>query len=130
MAMPMFGPDPLAEFDNLSDIMIVRTASSNLATAATVLDSSDTAHYKATQPLPTFDDKKILWQWEHVSTMKWQCVLSTVADYHGDKMVLEASSGQGAKTYQLLYVFPAAKMNHYLPLALYSLHSFKLQQVK
>lgn len=125
-AMPAWGADPLAGLENLADIMIVRTAGNSLAAAATVLDSSDTLHYKPVQPLPSFDNKKVLWKWEHNSGLTWQCALSTAADYHGDKMLLEARASQGGKTYQLLYVFPADKFTYYLPMALYSINSFRL----
>ena len=125
LAMPKYS-DPLAGLDNLSDIMLVRTLGNNLAAAATVIDSSDALHYKATQSLPTFADKKVLWKWEHTSSLEWQCALSRVEDYYGDKMVLEASAPQGGKIYQLLYVFPANEAADYLPMALYSLHSFRV----
>lgn len=118
--------DPLAGLDNLSDIMLVRTSGNNLAAAATVIDSSDALHYKATQSLPVFANKKVLWKWEHTSSLEWQCALSSVEDYYGDKMVLEASAPQGGKIYQLLYVFPANEAANYLPMALYSLHSFRI----
>ena len=125
LAMPKYY-DPLAGLDNLSDIMLVRTLGNNLAAAATVIDSSDVLHYKATQSLPAFANKKVLWKWEHTSSLEWQCALSSVEDYYGDKMVLEASAPQGGKNYQLLYVFPANEAANYLPMALYSLHSFRI----
>ena len=125
LAMPKYS-DPLAGLDNLSYIMLVRTSGNNLAAAATVIDSSDAMHYKATQSLPAFANKKVLWKWEHTSSLEWQCALSSVEDYYGDKMVLEASAPQGGKIYQLLYVFPANEAVNYLPMALYSLHSFRI----
>lgn len=125
LAMPKYS-DPLAGLDNLSDIMLVRASGNNLAAAATVIDSSDVLHYKATQSLSTFTNKKMLWKWEHTSSLEWQCALSSVEDYYGDKMVLEASAPQGGKIYQLLYVFPANEAANYLPMALYSLHSFRI----
>ena len=125
LAMPKYS-DPLAGLENLSDIMLVRTSGNNLAAAATVIDSSDALHYKATQSLPVFANKKVLWKWEHTSSLEWQCALSSVEDYYGDKMVLEASAPQDGKIYQLLYVFPANEAANYLPMALYSLHSFRI----
>ena len=51
-----------------------------------------------------------------------------IAFYHGNKLLLTAEAQQNNKTYQLLYVMPAMQADNYLPQAIYSLDSFKLNQ--
>ena len=108
--------------------MLVRTASNILMLAATVLDAADTTSFKATEALPVYENAKVYWQWQHGSPFIWNCRLSAHNDYHGNKLLLTAEAQQNGKTYQLLYVMPAAQADNYLPQALYSLDSFKLNQ--
>lgn len=96
--------------------------------AATVLDPADTASFKATEALPVYENAKVYWQWQHGSQFIWNCRLSAHNDYHGNKLLLTAEAQQNGKTYQLLYVMPAAQANTYLPQAIYSLDSFKVNQ--
>ena len=104
----------------------MRTAGNNLMLAATVLDPADTASFKATEALPVYENAKVYWQWQHGNQLIWTCRLSAHNDYHGNKLLLTAEATQNGKTYQLLYVMPAAQADNYLPQALYSLDSFKI----
>lgn len=129
MAVPKaFGKNPLADLPHTEGAMLVRTASNILMLAATVLDAADTASFKATEALPVYENTKIYWQWQHGSQFIWNCRLSAHNDYHGNKLLLTAEAQQNGKTYQLLYVMPAAQADNYLPQALYSLDSFKVNQ--
>ena len=129
MAVPKaFGKNPLADLPQTEGAMLVRTAGNNLMLAATVLDPTDTASFKATEALPVYENAKVYWQWQHGSQLIWTCRLSAHNDYHGDKLLLTAEAQQNGKTYQLLYVMPALQADNYLPQAIYSLDSFKLNQ--
>lgn len=129
MAVPKaFGKNPLADLPQTEGAMLVRTAGNNLMLAATVLDPADTANFKATEALPVYENAKVYWQWQHGSQLIWTCRLSAHNDYHGDKLLLTAEAQQNGKTYQLLYVMPALQADNYLPQAIYSLDSFKLNQ--
>ena len=129
MAVPnAFGKNPLADLPQTEGAMLVRTAGNNLMLAATVLDPADTASFKATEALPVYENAKVYWQWQHGSQLIWTCRLSAHNDYHGDKLLLTAEAKQNGKTYQLLYVMPALQADNYLPQAIYSLDSFKLNQ--
>lgn len=129
MAIPKsFGKNPLADLPQADGAMLVRTASNILMLAATVLDAADTASFKATEALPVYENAKVYWQWQHGSQFIWNCRLSAHNDYHGNKLLLTAEATQNGKTYQLLYVMPAAQADNYLPQALYSLDSFKVNQ--
>lgn len=127
MAIPKsFGKNPLADLPQADGAMLVRTASNILMLAATVLDPADTASFKATEALPVYENAKVYWQWQHGNQLIWTCRLSAHNDYHGDKLLLTAEAQLNGKTYQLLYVMPAAQADNYLPQALYSLDSFKI----
>lgn len=129
MAVPKaFGKNPLADLPQTEGAMLVRTAGNNLMLAATVLDPADTASFKATEALPVYENAKVYWQWQHGSQLIWTCRLSAHNDYHGNKLLLTAEAQQNGKTYQLLYVMPALQADNYLPQAIYSLDSFKLNQ--
>lgn len=129
MSVPKaFGKNPLADLPQTEGAMLVRTAGNNLMLAATVLDPADTASFKATEALPVYENAKVYWQWQHGSQLIWTCRLSANNDYHGDKLLLTAEAQQNGKTYQLLYVMPALQADNYLPQAIYSLDSFKLNQ--
>lgn len=129
MAVPKaFGKNPLADLPQTEGAMLVRTAGNNLMLAATVLDPTDTAAFKATAALPVYENAKVYWQWQHGSQFIWTCRLSAHNDYHGDKLLLTAEAQQNGKTYQLLYVMPALQADNYLPQAIYSIDSFKLNQ--
>ena len=129
MAVPKaFGKNPLADLPHTEGAMLVRTASNILMLAATVLDAADNASFKATEALPVYENAKVYWQWQHGSQFIWNCRLSAHNDYHGNKLLLTAEAQQNGKTYQLLYVMPAAQADNYLPQAFYSLDSFKLNQ--
>lgn len=129
MSVPKaFGKNPLADLPQTEGAMLVRTAGNNLMLAATVLDPADTASFKATEALPVYENAKVYWQWQHGSQLIWTCRLSAHNDYHGDKLLLTAEAQQNGKTYQLLYVMPALQADNYLPQAIYSLDSFKLNQ--
>lgn len=129
MAVPKaFGKNPLADLPQTEGAMLVRTAGNNLMLAATMLDPADTASFKATEALPVYENAKVYWQWQHGSQLIWTCRLSAHNDYHGDKLLLTAETKQNGKTYQLLYVMPALQADNYLPKAIYSLDSFKLNQ--
>lgn len=129
MAVPKaFGKNPLADLPQTEGAMLVRTAGNNLMLAATVLDPADTASFKATEALPVYENAKVYWQWQHGSQLIWTCRLSAHNDYHGNKLLLTAEAQQNGKTYQLLYVMPAMQADNYLPQAIYSLDSFKLNQ--
>ena len=123
-----FGKNPLADLPQAEGAMLVRTAGNTLMLAATVLDPADTASFKATEALPVYENAKVYWQWQHGSQLIWTCRLSAHNDYHGDKLLLTAEAKQNGKTYQLLYVMPALQADNYLPQAIYSLDSFKLNQ--
>ena len=129
MAVPKaFGKNPLADLPQAEGAMLVRTAGNTLMLAATMLDPADTASLKATEALPVYENAKVYWQWQHGSQFIWTCRLSAHNDYHGDKLLLTAEAQQNGKTYQLLYVMPALQADNYLPQAIYSLDSFKLNQ--
>lgn len=129
MAVPKaFGNNPLADLPHAEGAMLVRTAGNNLMLAATVLDPADTASFKATEALPVYENAKVYWQWQHGNQLIWTCRLSAHNDYHGNKLLLTAEAQQNGKTYQLLYVMPSLQADNYLPQALYSLDSFKLNQ--
>ena len=129
MSVPKtFGKNPLADLPQAEGAMLVRTASNTLMLAATVLDPADTASFKATEALPVYENAKVYWQWQHGNQLIWTCRLSAHNDYHGDKLLLTAEAQQNGKTYQLLYVMPAMQADNYLPQAIYSLDSFKLNQ--
>lgn len=129
MAVPKsFGKNPLADLPQAEGAMLVRTAGNTLMLAATVLDPADTASFKATEALPVYENAKVYWQWQHGSQFIWNCRLSAHNDYHGNKLLLTAEAQQNNKTYQLLYVMPAMQADNYLPQAIYSLDSFKLNQ--
>ncbi len=129
MAVPKaFGKNPLADLPQAEGAMLVRTADNTLMLAATVLDPADTASFKATEALPVYENAKVYWQWQHGNQLIWTCRLSAHNDYHGNKLLLTAEATQNGKTYQLLYVMPAAQADNYLPQALYSLDSFKVNQ--
>ena len=129
MAVPKaFGKNPLADLPQAEGAMLVRTAGNTLMLAATVLDPADTASFKATEALPVYENAKVYWQWQHGNQLIWTCRLSAHNDYHGDKLLLTAEAQQNGKTYQLLYVMPSLKADNYLPQAIYSLDSFKLNQ--
>lgn len=129
LAVPKaFGKNPLADLPQTEGAMLVRTAGNNLMLAATVLDPTDTAAFKATAALPVYENAKVYWQWQHGSQFIWTCRLSAHNDYHGDKLLLTAEAQQNGKTYQLLYVMPALQADNYLPQAIYSIDSFKLNQ--
>lgn len=121
-----FGKNPLADLPQAEGAMLVRTAGNTLMLAATVLDPTDTASFKATEALPVYENAKVYWQWQHGNQLIWTCRLSAHNDYHGNKLLLTAEAQQNGKTYQLLYVMPAAQADNYLPQALYSLDSFKV----
>lgn len=127
MAVPKaFGKNPLADLPQAEGAMLVRTAGNTLMLAATVLDPADTASFKATEALPVYENAKVYWHWQHGSQFIWTCRLSAHNDYHGNKLLLTAEAQLNGKTYQLLYVMPAAQADNYLPQALYSLDSFKI----
>ena len=127
MAVPKaFGKNPLADLPQAEGAMLVRTASNTLMLAATMLDAADTASFKATEALPVYENAKVYWQWQHGNQLIWTCRLSAHNDYHGNKLLLTAEAQQNGKTYQLLYVMPAAQADTYLPQAIYSLDSFKV----
>lgn len=129
MAVPKsFGKNPLADLPQADGAMLVRTASNILMLAATVLDPADTASFKATEALPVYENAKVYWQWQHGNQLIWTCRLSAHNDYHGNKLLLTAEAQQNGKTYQLLYVMPSLQADNYLPQAIYSLDSFKLNQ--
>lgn len=129
MAVPKaFGKNPLADLPQAEGAMLVRTAGNILMLAATMLDAADTASFKATEALPVYENAKVYWQWQHGNQLIWTCRLSAHNDYHGNKLLLTAEAQQNGKTYQLLYVMPAAQADTYLPQAIYSLDSFKLNQ--
>ena len=129
MAVPKaFGKNPLADLPQAEGAMLVRTAGNTLMLAATVLDPTDTASFKATEALPVYENAKVYWQWQHGNQLIWTCRLSSHNDYHGNKLLLTAEAQQNGKTYQLLYVMPAEQADNYLPQAIYSLDSFKLNQ--
>lgn len=129
MAVPKaFGKNPLADLLQAEGAMLVRTADNTLMLAATVLDPADTASFKATEALPVYENAKVYWQWQHGNQLIWTCRLSAHNDYHGNKLLLTAEAQQNGKTYQLLYVMPAMQADNYLPQAIYSLDSFKLNQ--
>lgn len=129
MAVPKaFGKNPLADLPQAEGAMLVRTAGNTLMLAATVLDPADTASFKATEALPVYENAKVYWQWQHGNQLIWTCRLSAHNDYHGNKLLLTAEAQQNNKTYQLLYVMPAMQADNYLPQAIYSLDSFKLNQ--
>lgn len=129
MSVPKaFGKNPLADLPQAEGAMLVRTAGNTLMLAATVLDPTDTASFKATEALPVYENAKVYWQWQHGNQLIWTCRLSAHNDYHGDKLLLTAEAQQNGKTYQLLYVMPALQADNYLPQAIYSLDSFKLNQ--
>ena len=121
-----FGKNPLADLPQTEGAMLVRTAGNILMLAATVLDPADTASFKATEALPVYENAKVYWQWQHGNQLIWTCRLSAHNDYHGNKLLLTAEAQQNGKTYQLLYVMPAAQADTYLPQAIYSLDSFKV----
>lgn len=123
-----FGKNPLADLPQAEGAMLVRTASNILMLAATVLDPADTTSFKATEALPVYENAKVYWQWQHGNQLIWTCHLSAHNDYHGNKLLLTAEAQQNGKTYQLLYVMPAMQADNYLPQAIYSLDSFKLNQ--
>ena len=123
-----FGKNPLADLPQAEGAMLVRTAGNTLMLAATVLDPTDTASFKATEALPVYENAKVYWQWQHGNQLIWTCRLSSHNDYHGNKLLLTAEAQQNGKTYQLLYVMPAEQADNYLPQAIYSLDSFKLNQ--
>lgn len=123
-----FGKNPLADLPQAEGAMLVRTAGNTLMLAATVLDPADTASFKATETLPVYENAKVYWQWQHDNQLIWTCRLSAHNDYHGNKLLLTAEAQLNGKTYQLLYVMPAAQADNYLPQALYSLDSFKVNQ--
>lgn len=129
MSVPKaFGKNPLADLPQAEGAMLVRTAGNTLMLAATVLDPADTASFKATEALPVYENAKVYWQWQHGNQLIWTCRLSAHNDYHGNKLLLTAEAQQNNKTYQLLYVMPAMQADNYLPQAIYSLDSFKLNQ--
>lgn len=129
MAVPKaFGKNPLADLPQAEGAMLVRTAGNTLMLAATVLDPADTASFKATEALPVYENAKVYWQWQHGNQLIWTCRLSAHNDYHGNKLLLTAEAQQNGKTYQLLYVMPSLQADNYLPQAIYSLDSFKLNQ--
>lgn len=129
MAVPKaFGKNPLADLPQTEGAMLVRTAGNTLMLAATVLDPADTASFKATEALPVYEIAKVYWQWQHGNQLIWTCRLSAHNDYHGNKLLLTAEAQQNGKTYQLLYVMPSLQADNYLPQAIYSLDSFKLNQ--
>lgn len=129
MAVPKaFGKNPLADLPQAEGAMLVRTADNTLMLAATVLDPADTASFKVTEALPVYENAKVYWQWQHGNQLIWTCRLSAHNDYHGNKLLLTAEAQQNGKTYQLLYVMPAMQADNYLPQAIYSLDSFKLNQ--
>lgn len=129
MAVPKaFGNNPLADLPQAEGAMLVRTAGNTLMLAATVLDPADTASFKATEALPVYENARVYWQWQHGNQLIWTCRLSAHNDYHGNKLLLTAEAQQNGKTYQLLYVIPAMQADNYLPQAIYSLDSFKLNQ--
>lgn len=129
MAVPKaFGKNPLADLPQTEGAMLVRTAGNTLMLAATVLDPADTASFKATEALPVYENAKVYWQWQHGNQLIWTCRLSAHNDYHGNKLLLTAEAQQNNKTYQLLYVMPAMQADNYLPQAIYSLDSFKVNQ--
>jgi hypothetical protein len=129
MAVPKaFGKNPLADLPQAEGAMLVRTADNTLMLAATVLDPADAASFKATEALPVYENAKVYWQWQHGNQLIWTCRLSAHNDYHGNKLLLTAEAQQNGKTYQLLYVMPAMQADNYLPQAIYSLDSFKLNQ--
>lgn len=129
MAVPKaFGKNPLADLPQTEGAMLVRTAGNNLMLAATVLDPADTASFKATEALPVYENAKVYWQWQHGNQLIWTCRLSAHNDYHGNKLLLTAEAQQNGKTYQLLYVMPSLQADNYLPQAIYSIDSFKLNQ--
>ena len=123
-----FGKNPLADLPQAEGAMMVRTAGNTLMLAATVLDPADTASFKATETLPVYEIAKVYWQWQHGNQLIWTCRLSAHNDYHGNKLLLTAEAQQNGKTYQLLYVMPSLQADNYLPQAIYSLDSFKLNQ--
>lgn len=123
-----FGKNPLADLPQTEGAMLVRTAGNTLMLAATVLDPADTASFKATEALPVYENAKVYWQWQHGNQLIWTCRLSAHNDYHGNKLLLTAEAQQNNKTYQLLYVMPAMQADNYLPQAIYSLDSFKVNQ--
>lgn len=121
-----FGKNPLADLPQAEGAMLVRTAGNTLMLAATVLDPADTASFKATEALPVYENAKVYWQWQHGNQLIWTCRLSAHNDYHGNKLLLTAEAQQNGKTYQLLYVMPSLQADNYLPQAIYSLDSFKI----
>ena len=123
-----WGSNPLADKTGLDDALLLRIHDNSLMLAVNYIDHTDTLHYKPKQALPGYPNKKVLWSWQQNSTPKilWNCQLSRVNDYHGDRMLLQADTKVNGIAYEALYVMPMSAYALYLPSALYSLSSFAL----
>lgn len=128
LAIPKaFGADPLADFPQAQGPMLVRAADNVQLMAVNIIDPMDKEHFRPEQPLPTFTNQQVFWKWTHSAWLDWQCSLSQQTDYYGEKMLLQAQAVHDGKTYELLYVFPAAQYRTCIPQALYSLNSFRME---
>ncbi len=135
-----FGEDQLAGY--VQGPMLLHATNDNLFAAVSMQDPNNTESYSQASPLPDYADKKVWWRWvlnaplpanaqvgntaQKVNAV-WNCSLSTYSDFIGDKVILQAETQIAGKTYQQLYVMPAADMYTLLPQALQSLASMKLQ---
>ena len=121
-----YGKNPLEGLPYAEGAMLLRSGGDTLLCAVNILDPADKTSFQSTLPLPAYTGKKVFTTWQQPGPQGWQCVLSQHKDYKGDKLLLQATSMANGKTYELLYVMPLAKFTHYLPMAIYSLNSFKL----
>ena len=126
-----FGGDPLASLPDsklYNGTMLLRKQSEQLLLALTLLDPLDSEAYKSIAPLPLPAGSRFIASWLHSSFLTWLCRLYRQNDLYGEKFIMEATAPFEGKTYQALFVFPAARFGHFLPQALYSLNSFKVLQ--
>ncbi len=127
LAVPKsFGSDPLASLPSSNGPMLLRIRDNNCMCAATVADKNDMVSYRPAEGFAEPKNSRTLYTWQHGSASAlWKCTLSSSTDFYGDKMRVKAVCDYQGRSYQLLYVFPAAKINYFLPQALYSLNSFR-----
>ncbi len=124
-----FGGDSLASLPDsklYNGTMLLRKQSEQLLLALTSLDPLDSEAYKSIAPLPLPAGSRFIASWLHSSFLTWLCCLYRQNDLFGEKLILEARAPYEGKTYQALFVFPAASYGRFLPQALYSLNSFKV----
>ena len=131
LAIPKaYGSDPLQGLP-LNGPEIVREVGDELFMAATVDDPVDIKYYKNQKTLPSFPGAIPLVT-ETRPTVQNHTATCVYFNYEMEGttcLIIRADIPFERKTYKLLYVFPENQRYSFLPLSLYSLENFRIEDI-